>query len=838
MGNIHGNCINVDVLKRDGSTYASDPAPDFLSANDAWFMPVVQKTGPDGSLYILDWYDRYHCYQDARRDPAGIDRLKGRLYRIRYGDTPRAPRFDLAQETDDQLIERLHSGNVLFRDLATRLLVERSHSETRPKLERLTMDAAVARKARMAALRALVGTGSLPGDFHLALLEHEDPGYRAWGVRAAGNYGRVEQAVRDKVAALADDRAPEVRLQVATAARKIEGLAAIELLVQVLANSGDDKLIPHVVWQNLHPLLEENSAEYLRLTSMEGTATAPAVAAMMPRVIDRMLGSRHPSSVLALVKTLSLDDETDRQTLDKCFASLTARLGHREITPEQLRELRPALQPLVEATLSGPQSAPLFADAALLATSWRDPRAIAAVRKYFASRETSPERRAQALDALIAVGDDSLETGVGALFGEPSQNPIELRSAALASLSRVDAPWVAATVLGSYEKLEPELRPRAIELLTERRPWAEALLDAIGRGDIPASALNANQVRNLRARGDAALTKKVEQHWGVVRDERNPAREAVIAELRPLLRKRSGNPHAGQEVFKRVCGQCHKMYGEGQDVGPDITRNGRASFEQLLSNVFDPSLVIGAAYQASTVVTTEGRVLTGLVAENSPSRVVLKVQGGKQETIPRAEVEEMKTSALSLMPEDLEKQLKPEELVDLFAYITLDKPPDDPAARLLPGSHAIEARQTTDRAEFAELVQQVAPQFTIERAGPSGLAIVAEHAGREGVLRTSPVRRESPCVLLGRVELAREKPARLVLDVSHDPGGAWTLVVKADGKELHRSLVGGDEPPKWRTVALDLTPWAGRNVKLEVLHTAVDDRPDGAYWGQAVIVAE
>ena len=89
MGNIHGNSINVDTLERRGSTFRAKDAPDFLAANDAWFMPVVQKTGPDGCLYILDWYDRYHCYQDANRDPAGIDRLKGRLYRVRYKDAPR-----------------------------------------------------------------------------------------------------------------------------------------------------------------------------------------------------------------------------------------------------------------------------------------------------------------------------------------------------------------------------------------------------------------------------------------------------------------------------------------------------------------------------------------------------------------------------------------------------------------------------------------------------------------------------------------------------------------------------------------------------------------------------
>jgi putative heme-binding domain-containing protein len=139
-------------------------------------------------------------------------------------------------------------------------------------------------------------------------------------------------------------------------------------------------------------------------------------------------------------------------------------------------------------------------------------------------------------------------------------------------------------------------------------------------------------------------------------------------------------------VFTKVCGQCHKIYGQGQEVGPEITSNGRASFEQLLSNVFDPSLVIGAAYQARIVATGDGRVLTGLLAEDNEQRIVLKIQGGKLETIPRDEVEAIKVSELSLMPEGLEKQLKAEELADLFAFLVLDSPPESPDAKPIPGT--------------------------------------------------------------------------------------------------------------------------------------------------------
>jgi putative heme-binding domain-containing protein len=156
--------------------------------------------------------------------------------------------------------------------------------------------------------------------------------------------------------------------------------------------------------------------------------------------------------------------------------------------------------------------------------------------------------------------------------------------------------------------------------------------------------------------------------------------------MRATLRDAQGDPIAGAVVFKNVCGPCHKIYGEGQEVGPEVTLNGRGSYEQLLSNVFDPSLVIGPAYQATTIATSDGRVLTGLVVEDSPQRVVLKLQGGKIETIAKSDVEESKLSPLSMMPEGLEAQITPKELADLFAYITLDKPPGDPTAQPLPGT--------------------------------------------------------------------------------------------------------------------------------------------------------
>ena len=313
---------------------------------------------------------------------------------------------------------------------------------------------------------------------------------------------------------------------------------------------------------------------------------------------------------------------------------------------------------------------------AILAATWNLAPGPAICREVYASSEEPDEYRLQAVAALVAAGDDQLLPIISKVLSARDQHSLELRRRTLDALGRCDDPRVADAVLAAYPRLEPELQPPAIELLTGRPVWSKALLAAIGAKRLPADALNVNQVRKLLASKDADVVGQVRAAWGTLRTERNPQREQVIAQMRDLLRRTPGDARRGRETFKKVCGQCHKMFGEGQEVGPDITANGRGSFEQLLSNVFDPSLVIGAAYQARTVVTTDGRVITGLVAEDSPQRVVLKVQGGKLETIARDDIEQSESSKLSLMPENLEQQLKPEEIADLFAFLALDKPPE------------------------------------------------------------------------------------------------------------------------------------------------------------------
>ena len=148
------SCSNAN-----GSTYRGIEAPDFLTANDAWFMPVVQKTGPDGCLYILDWYDRYHCYQDANRDPAGIDRLKGRLYRVRY-QKRRDVRVRPGHVQPTTSCLRYWEARIVYdRDIAQRILTERGSQAIIARLETLVLDHTTRRTARMHGLWARLGIG-------------------------------------------------------------------------------------------------------------------------------------------------------------------------------------------------------------------------------------------------------------------------------------------------------------------------------------------------------------------------------------------------------------------------------------------------------------------------------------------------------------------------------------------------------------------------------------------------------------------------------------------------------------------------------------------------------
>ncbi len=684
MGNIHAGAINVDRVVKSGASYRSTPENDFLNANDAWFMPVSQKTGPDGSLYILDWYDRYHCYQDANRDPKGIDRAKGRLYRVRYGKTPRRAPFNLAQSSDDELIALLGDANVYNRDTAQRLLAERASPAIRSKLESLVLDVSGQRIQRSHALWALLSSGPLREEFHLELLERLNPNFQAWAVRAAGDLHNPSPRIREQVARLARDRFPEVRLQVAVAARKLEGVDPVPLLVNALATGNQDLLTAHIVWRNLEPYIPTRQRE-IALWLEESPRGPDGASAVAPRAIERALATGavdsrmlnawlraavHTDDALQslglIIDHLLASEPSSRLTADirSELARYSVRMNIQDVPDHPLNSLS-----MVALALCGDHAALKPVLQLLVSPSPRD-------EANDKSRETA---RRKALEALLKLRVKGLvKVIVPRLLRETDlQSSPEFRRDVLAIAGRIDDPALGSVVLDVYPDLADSLKPSAIDLLCQRPAWGKALLGAVERKTIPASALGINQLRRLKRINDPAIDASIARHFGALREERRPDREQVVNRMRTLVTEHAGDAARGRAVFAKLCGQCHKLHGQGQEVGPDLTGSGRSNLEQLLSNVFDPNLVIGPGYQATTLALKDGRVLSGLLVEDGKDRVILKLEGGRVENIPRDQVDELKTGRVSLMPEGVENQLSPSEIADLFAYLRAPDPAEN-----------------------------------------------------------------------------------------------------------------------------------------------------------------
>ena len=841
MGNIHGSCINADRIERFESTYKASPEADLLSANDAWFMPVVQKTGPDGCLYILDWYDRYHCYQDANRDPAGIDRLKGRLYRLRYKDTPRATSEDLSKLSDGDLVQQLGSGNGYRRDIAQRLLTERllavgDHSKL---IEILALAIALPGPESLGrgSIGTLVGSGRLTAEMYATLLNNGDDVARAWAVRSAGDWRELPESIAENVFELRNDPAPQVRVQVAIAAakRRHPAIQVMPVLVAVLAQAGDDPLVPRIVWQNLHPLLETQTAEFVTEIERLPRPLPATVLDLLPRAVDRILSTSKPdTSAVASYVRLLVNSASTEEDANRCLQLLTERVRSGELAGDTLLQIRTQLERTLINTMNQKGIRPTLEPSVELGATLRIPHAMDRA-KALATKSQDDSTRLRFINALItAEADEALNLALDVL---DKSKESDARRRAIQAIGRIRSTSATEALLERLPALPADVQPAALETLTDRTHSAAALLKLVGDGKLAASAINANQAQKMLSLRDAKLADLVTKHWGVVRTERDPDRIELISRMRNELRTSEGDPIAGRVVFKKVCGQCHKMYGEGAEVGPDITRNGRASFEQLLSNVFDPSLVIGVSYQGTTVVTNDGRVISGLLAEDSPQRVVLKVQGDKQEIIARTDIDEVVPSKLSLMPEGLEKQIQPQEMRDLFAYITLDKPPEDAEARLLIGSRIVPGE--SDKAdEFPALIEQLLSGYSTGKSGEGGIAILADYHDRPA-LRTHPVSRTEPTVLTTSTTLPTAATVKLRLSVAAHEQGDWQLVVIVNGESRHQSIVKrSSKSVEWQDIVVDLSNLAGQPVTIELLNKANDWSNEFAYWNAAEIVAE
>ncbi|HEV3121141.1 MAG TPA: c-type cytochrome [Isosphaeraceae bacterium] len=368
------------------------------------------------------------------------------------------------------------------------------------------------------------------------------------------------------------------------------------------------------------------------------------------------------------------------RALDSDFQAC-ARLLDAALGPPQMAKIVSGMEKGLEGRQLPAVPAPL---AGSLERLWSVPEPEQAVVRL-AVRLGSPEALEKALDeardkkrpeadrvSLIElagqVDSEQSRRALLELLGRPESRDVEL--AVLNALGRFGQPEVAEAVLKRYSTLRPELRDRALDLLCSRRAWAAHLLEAMSQGRIPPKDLKSAQVLQMVKLDDSQLTAAVERIWGRVPGPGSPEKIRRIAEVRGMLPEGDkGNVARGKIVFQQACAGCHRLFDEGAAIGPDLTGAERGNLEFLLISLVDPSALVRKEFQAQTVATSDGRVLTGLLVEEAPQSITLFDSKQQKTVVPRNLIEEQKASSTSLMPEGLLDPLSDEQVRDLFKYL-------------------------------------------------------------------------------------------------------------------------------------------------------------------------
>jgi putative heme-binding domain-containing protein len=274
-------------------------------------------------------------------------------------------------------------------------------------------------------------------------------------------------------------------------------------------------------------------------------------------------------------------------------------------------------------------------------------------------------QRKAALQTLIDSRPPDLREICEKLLGVRFLNPVAARG-----LSTFDDPAIGARLVGAYKGFHQSERPLLLATLVSRPTFARALLDAVGAGKIPRSDVTPFHARQILSFRDAALDKKLTEVWGELRESAADKRELMAKlkqELTPAVLAKA-DKSAGRAVFAMACTACHRLYGEGGAVGPDLTGAGRANIDYLLENIVDPSAAVSADFRMTVVNMKDGRVLNGFITIKTDRTITLQTMTEKL-TLERAEISGMQEMPQSLMPEGLLQAFTPEQVRDLFAYL-------------------------------------------------------------------------------------------------------------------------------------------------------------------------
>ena len=665
MNNIHGARINRDLLTTSGSGFIGSHAPDFLLANDAWSQIISLKCGPDGSLFLIDWYDKNQCHHN---DVNGHDRTNGRIFKVSYGQTTHET-VDLAKAKNEDLVALQRSPNEWHARHARRILQERGPS---PEVSRLLGE--LARQTRdepAVQLRILLTQHAVGGLKDEAMIERSladpDATIRAWTIQLATEQGPPPAPILAKYAELArTDPSPMVRLYLASAMQRLPLEQRWDTLAGLVSHGEDasDHNLPLMYWYAAEPLVRLDSARAAAL------AAGSPISRIQEYMARRIAALGTPESLALLVGELGRATDSARR--------LTLLVGIEEALRGRRQVAMPAAWPDVFKLLGSDGDANVRSRAVALGLNFGDPAARESLRRVLTDSSAVAGLRQQAMAALIKARDASLASVLHDLVRHP-----ELGGPAIRGLAAYDDPATPEILIKAYGSLGAAERRDVLGTLASRKTTGRDLLAAVESGKVPRGDLTADIVRQLRNLKDTELGAQLTRVWGTVR-ETSGDRARAIAQAKAMLTARHTQPpdrSLGRAVYSRICQQCHTLFGVGGQVGPDLTGSNRADLDYLLSNVLDPSALIGKDYQAHVIATADGRVLTGIIRAEDKDSITLAT-ANETITLPKSEVEERRTSDQSMMPEDLWKPLSQFEVRSLVSYLASPAQVPLPAAEV------------------------------------------------------------------------------------------------------------------------------------------------------------
>jgi putative membrane-bound dehydrogenase-like protein len=657
MNNIHGQRLNTDILKPKGSGFVGSHGPDFLLSGDLASQILNIRYGPDGNAYFIDWYDTNACHHN---NVEGHDRSNGRIYKVSYGDKKAAP-VDLKKLSDEELAMMFAEENDWYVRHARRILQERAAAGKLNESARELLSGLAVRhfepRRQLRAIWALHVTGGLPDDVIAALLDDKDEHVRAWAIQLALDRENPNLAeLMPQFAKLAEtDSSPVVRLYLAAALQRIPLDQRWDILQALTRHTEDaqDHNLPLMYWYAAEPLGEADPDRAIPF----GLSCGNTIPMLRDFMLRRIASGDSPSSRAALVRVLQASASAEEQ-LAILRATREAFKGRRRIEP-------PNEWPAVYQKLAASDSADVRAEATALGVMFGDEAAFNSLRDVVASKKAQSDARRDALNSLLAARDKGLVSTLHELLAEPT-----MRDLALAGLAAYDDRSTPSKVLAIYAGLSLEEKRMALATLAARPAYGTALLKAVAEEKIPATDLSADLVRQLHNLKDSEVDKLVAEIWGQVRPTAED-KAKLITEYRDLLADtpaKKPDLQLGRAVFTKTCGQCHKLYGAGDTIGPDLTGSNRADLEYLLSNVLDPSALIAKEYQSTVIVTADGRVVTGLIAAEDDKTLTIRT-ATETLVLPKDEIDERSLGDMSMMPDDQLKQFKPHEILSLFAYL-------------------------------------------------------------------------------------------------------------------------------------------------------------------------